>query len=286
MQHFYRNQFIFVFLIVISVFVFSGCRQEATIEPETSGSELTNTYGQEIPAYSNVDFSPLDSSLFRKNEAGRYYYADPDVSTFTGIDVSAHQDAIDWQAVASDGIDFAMLRVGYRGYGSEGRLNVDDMFFANYEGATAAGLKVGVYFFSQATTPDEAREEACFLLDQISGLRISYPIAYDWEAIDYDTARTDGMTTEQISDCAAAFCDEISQHGHRVLVYFNRELGYFDYDLSKLQDYHFWLAEYLAAPTFVYDFKIWQYSKEGAVRGVNGNVDLNLAVYDFSTGQQ
>lgn len=270
-------------LLLAFILTASGCFLHLPAEPETTASSgLTNTYGHEIPAYSDVEFSPLDAELFIKNEAGRYFYADPEVKTFTGVDVSAHQGAVDWNAVKNDGIDFVMLRIGYRGYGTEGKLNEDDYFRSNYENAKAVGLDIGVYFFSQATTPEEAREEADFVLNHIRGYDISYPVAYDWEAIDYDTARTDGMTTEQISDCAVAFCDTISQDGYSVLVYFNRELGYFNYDLSKLQNYHFWLAEYLSTPTFVYDFKIWQYSKEGQVDGINGNVDLNISVYDFA----
>lgn len=263
--------------------LFSGCVSFTPPESSTTASSgLTNTYGQEIPAYSDVEFSPLDAELFMKNEEGRYFYADSAVKTYTGVDVSSHQGSVDWNAVKNDGIDFTMLRVGYRGYGPEGKLGDDDTFRYNYENAKAAGLDVGVYFFSQATTPEEAREEARFVLDRIDGLDITYPVAYDWEAIDYDTARTDGMTTEQISDCAAAFCDTVAQRGYTVLVYFNRELGYFNYDLSKLQDYHFWLAEYLSAPTFVYDYKIWQYAKDGSVDGINGNVDLNISVHDFA----
>ena len=269
-------------LQILLLTVLTGCRLSVP-EPETqTQAALTNTYGQEIPVYSDVEFSRLDPALFVKNEAGRYYYADPSVNTFTGVDVSAFQETVDWAAVKNDGIDFVMLRVGYRGYGSEGKLGTDDMFLENYHDAVAAGLDVGVYFFSQAIDPTEAKEEARFVLEQIKDLDITYPVAYDWEAIDYATARTDGMTTEEISDCAVAFCDEISQHGYRALVYFNRELGYFNYNLSKLQNYHFWLAEYLSTPTFVYDFKIWQYTTEGRVEGIDGNVDLNISVYDFA----
>lgn len=248
-------------------------------EPEVS----TNTYGREIPAYTNVDVSPFDPQLFVADENGRYRYADSSVASYTGIDVSTFQGEIDWAAVKNDGIDFAMLRVGYRGYGKEGKLGEDDRFRSNYENAKNAGIHVGVYFFSQATTPAEAAEEAEFVLNLIRDCEISYPVAYDWEAIDYDTARTDGMTTEQITDCAVAFCDTISKNGYPVLIYFNRELGYYNYDLSKVSSYHFWLAEYLEAPTFVYDYKIWQYSKEGTVAGINGSVDLNISLFDFST---
>lgn len=274
-------------LLIIVVLMFSFLCSSCSFfgfadEPATTTEALTSPYGYEIPAYSDVERSILDPSLFVMDENGRYYYADDFVQTFTGIDVSVFQQEIDWNAVKNDGIDFAMLRVGYRGYGPEGKIGDDDLFYTNYTNALAAGLKIGVYFFSQATTPEEAREEANFVLDKINGLNISYPVAYDWEVIDYDDARTDQMTTEQISDCAVAFCNTISEKGYDVLVYFNRELGYFNYDLSRVNQYHFWLAEYLSTPTFIYDYKIWQYSKEGSVAGIEGTVDLNISVYDYS----
>ena len=269
---------VLVFTLICSSCSFFGL----TAEPTTVTEPLTTPNGNEIPAYSDVERTNLDPSLFLKDEKDRYYYADDMVQTYTGIDVSVFQQTIDWNAVKNDGVDFAMLRIGYRGYGPEGKIGEDDLFYTNYTNALAAGLKVGVYFFSQATTPEEAREEAAFVLEKIRGLDIAYPVAYDWEVIDYDEARTDNMTAEQISDCAVAFCDAISASGHSVLVYFNRELGYFNYDLSKLNQYHFWLAEYLTTPTFIYDYKIWQYSKEGHVEGIDGIVDLNISVYDYS----
>ena len=268
-------------LFVVQVFLLSACSFFFTPEPETTEAPLTSPYGDEIPAYSDVGRTDLNSELFLKDEKDRYYYNDDSVKTFTGVDVSVFQEEIDWEAVKNDGIDFAMLRVGYRGYGTEGLIGEDDLFYTNYENALAAGLDVGVYFFSQATTPEEAREEARFVLDRIKGLNITYPVAYDWEAIDYDDARTDNMTTEQISDCAVAFCQTVSESGYQVLVYFNRELGYFNYDLSKVNRYHFWLAEYVTTPTFIYDYKIWQYTKEGQVDGIDGNVDLSICVYDY-----
>lgn len=238
--------------------------------------------GDVIPVYNDVEKSVLDPDKFRKNEKGRVYYDDPEVTLYNGIDISVYQGEIDWEAVKNDGIDFVMLRAGYRGYGTNGSLNEDENFRKNCENAFAAGLKVGVYFFSQAITVKEAREEAAFTLKIIKDYDITYPVAYDWEVIDYDTARTDGLDNETITQCALAFCERISQAGYQSTIYFNCALGYFSYDLSLVKNHYFWLAEYKDAPSFIYDFRIWQYTQEGAVAGVNTKVDMNISLTDFS----
>lgn len=175
-----------------------------------------------------------------------------------------------------------MLRVGYRGYGQKGIMGKDDKFDSNYEGAKKAGLKVGAYFFSQATNESEAREEADFVLDAVRDCPLDYPIAYDWEFVDNDEARTNGMTSEDITVCAKAFCEAIKSAGKVPVIYFNCETGYFNYDLPQVKDYDFWLAEYYDTPSFYYNYKMWQYSKTGSVDGISGDVDMNISIVDFS----
>lgn len=272
-------------LIVLFILILCSCTvgnvipEIPTAEPTTV---LRDANGDVIPVYSDVDRSVLDPELFVKNETGRVFYDDDSISVYTGIDVSVFQGEIDWEKVKADGIDFVMLRAGYRGYGPTGKINEDAKFRQNFEGAYAAGLKIGVYFFSQAISVREAQEEADFVLDLIKDYDIAYPVAYDWEAIDYDTARTDGLDNDTITSCAAAFCEKIKNAGYESIIYFNRSLGYFSYDLSKVNDYHFWLAEYNDTPSFIYNYKLWQYSREGSVDGIEGSVDLNIAITDFS----
>lgn len=169
-----------------------------------------------------------------------------------------------------------MIRVGYRGY-SQGALQMDERFRENMDGALAAGLDVGVYFFSQATSVLEAEEEADFVLSAVRGYPIKYPVAFDWEFIDGAEARTDGMDGDTVTQCATAFCDLISVAGYTPMVYFNQELGYLFYQLDQLDASQFWLAEYDTKPDFFYDFEMWQYTHTGVVPGIQGNVDLNLA---------
>ena len=208
-------------------------------------------------------------------EGGFKRYKSEDTLASVGVDVSSHQQEIDWELVAANGVEFAMIRVGYRGY-TEGEIQPDEYFVQNIEGARAAGLDVGVYFFSQALDEQEAIDEANYVLEQIKDYPLSYPVIFDWEDIEAD-ARTDGMDSVQLTKNAIAFCDTIEQAGYRAGVYFNQRFGYEEFDLESLQDYVFWLAEYNDTPSFSFHFQIWQYCNDGRVDGIKTDVDLNLA---------
>lgn len=269
-----------VIIIVITLsLLFCGCsiitdREETTNEPIYA----TDVDGEFVPIHKDVEESKLDPKLFSLDSNGRMTYPDAGFDTKTGIDISVFQGDIDWTAVKNDGIDFAMLRIGFRGYGSKGIMEADSKFETNFEAAKKAGLDVGVYFYSQAVTPEEAREEARFVLSILGEKQLDFPVAYDWEYVDYAQARTSGMTSEQITLCAEAFCEEIALSGREVIIYFNREIGYFEYDLTKLKDIDFWLAEYSDYPTFIYKFNMWQYTDSGKVSGINSPVDLNIYI--------
>ena len=197
----------------------------------------------------------------------------------TGVDVSSHQKQIDWQQAAEAGVEFAVVRVGYRGY-SEGEIFLDTSARENIEGALAAGVDVGVYFFSQATSAEEAVEEARFVLDVIDGYSISYPVLFDWEPINAE-ARTDAVTGPEMTAFAKAFCGEIADAGYLAGVYFNQNDGYNSYDLRALRDYEFWLAEYADSQSFAYEVQLWQYDYQGRVPGIETTVDLNLCYKDY-----
>lgn len=223
-----------------------------------------------------MPLNPYDKAAFVRDAKGRVTYEQGGRRARAGIDVSTHQKDIDWQAVAADGVEFAILRLGHRGY-SEGGLFLDQTFEQNLQGALEAGLEVGVYFFSQAVTPEEAEEEADYVLEILDGQALAFPVAFDWEPISGDTARTDGLSGAVLTRCAAAFCKRIADAGYRPAVYFNQTQGYLHYDLRELTDYELWLAEYDAVPDFYYHFDLWQYSHTGRVDGIQGDVDLDLA---------
>lgn len=267
-----------IFLLVALSIVMTGCMldfSEITTEQYNS-PYATDVNGELVPVHENVDESELDPKLFYIDENSRMKYSDESKVTLTGIDVSVFQGDIRWDEVASDGIDFAILRIGYRGYGSKGIMGIDNNFIKNYDGAKNAGIDVGVYFYSQATNADEAREEARFVLEALEDRVLQFPVVYDWEYVDNAEARTANMTSEEITICATAFCDEIKKAGREVMIYFNREIGYFEYDLTLINEYDFWLAEYSDYPTFIYKFNMWQYTDSAKVNGIDSTVDLNI----------
>lgn len=207
---------------------------------------------------------------------GRYYYElDSAAAAKTGIDVSDNQGWIDWDAVASDSIQFAMIRAGFRG-ATEGSLFPDDYFEYNLSAAQAVGLECGVYFFSQAVNVEEAEEEARYVLSLLDGVELDYPVAYDFEvnAAGIDS-RAEGITGEQATANARAFCAAIQDAGYDAMVYGNNyDLAL--YDSSLLSDYPLWYAEYGSAPMCRQAFRIWQYRSDGQVAGIETAVDLNL----------
>lgn len=225
-----------------------------------------------LPVLENVAVNAYDRASFARDESSRISYP----SAAVGIDVSSYQGEVDWEQVAGAGVEFVMLRCGYRGY-SKGAIMSDKNFAQNIRGALDAGLQVGVYFFSQATSVWEAEEEADYVLEAIRGYDVAYPVAFDWEFI-YGSgdARTNEMKPEAVTRFAGAFCDRIAQAGYTPLIYFNQDLGYLTYQLDRLTDYTFWLAEYNAAPAFYYHFDLWQYSHAASVPGISGAVDLDL----------
>ena len=224
-----------------------------------------------LPILADVPVNEYDASVFAADENGWLHYHDAPL----GIDVSSYQGEIDWEQVAASGIRFAMIRAGLRGY-TKGGLMVDAMFERNIREARAAGLDVGVYFFSQAVDAAEAEEEAEFLLTLIRDKDVTYPVVFDWERINDAAARTNGVTSEEVTGCAAAFCEAVAAAGYTPMIYFNMDQGYLAYSLDQLTDYAFWLAEYQQSPGFFYRFDLWQYTHRGSVPGIEGYVDLDL----------
>ena len=226
-----------------------------------------------ITPYENVPVNTLKPEEFRTVD-GIPSYTGSEYSTYLGIDTSEHQWEVNWNAAAQV-LDFAYVRLGYRGY-TEGGLFLDPWFETNLAGASAAGLDTGVYFFSQATNVSEAIEEAEFVIDHLRGFRVNLPIIYDWEKIDEEQARTTGLGDLTLTDCAVAFCRTIENAGYDAGVYFNRYLGYYGFDLSRLTDYAFWVSVPGDFPDYYYACDFWQCNFEASIPGVTGNADLNL----------
>ena len=221
-----------------------------------------------------VPVNELTADMFAASGEVRYLGTKYDV--LRGVDVSEHQMEIDWQQVAASGVDYAYIRLGRRGY-TEGGLFEDPWFARNMQGANAAGLKTGVYFFSQAINVAEAIEEAQFVIEHILQYRVTCPVVYDWEKVPDPNARTAELSVQTRTDCAVAFCETIRRAGYTPCVYFNRNLGYYGYDLTRLTDYMFWFSlPESPFPNFYYACDMWQYSFTETVPGIEGETDMNL----------
>jgi len=210
-------------------------------------------------------------------QGAKYHFAE-DGSLITGegilgIDVSKWNGNIDWNAVKNSGVSYVIIRCGYRG-SSEGKLIEDPKYEANIQGASAAGLKVGVYFFSQAVDEVEAVEEASMVLEQIKNYKLSYPVFIDVEA---SGGRGDKLDKAARTAVCKAFCTTIQNAGYTAGVYSNKLWMEGKIDMGSLNSYKVWLAQYAAAPTYAGKYDIWQYKAKGSVSGISGNVDMNIS---------
>ena len=220
----------------------------------------------------------IEIDLSQLQTGGTFYAYEnsaDDVITSVGVDVSTYQGTVDWAAVKDAGVDYVIVRAAYRGY-ETGKIVPDDLYEQNIRGAVDAGLHVGVYLYSQALSEDEAREEADYLLGLIEGLPVDYPVVYDQEEYTADQARTDGLTGEQATLNALAFCERVYDAGYLPMVYTNNDWAQNMYDMERLDHYPIWYADYTAAPSLTGGFAMWQYTDSGQVPGVTGPVDLNL----------
>lgn len=211
-----------------------------------------------------------------KNEQGRFsYYEEGNLVSQTAVDVSDLQGKIDWERVSEDGIDFAMIRLGRRGY-TEGNIYLDNYYYENVSGVQSEGMPFGVYFFSQAITEDEAIEEANFVIKHLSGSGISYPVVFDHEPVESADGRANNLSKNELTHITKAFCQKIEDAGYTPMIYGNA----FDMErlnLNDLKGIDIWYAEYESSqPTGQFDFAMWQYSSTANVSGINTQADLSI----------
>lgn len=261
--------------------------EEVYTPTETTGETILFRDKYEVPIYADRTPIKVKDGDF-KWKGDRLVYTGRRFDTLFGIDISAYQNRategeIDWEAVADDGVDFVMVRAGFRGT-STGSLNADAFYGQNIEGAMEAGLETGVYFFAQAITVEEAIEEAEFVLELLEDYEIDGPIAYDWEMHDA-TYRVYGTTPEMATACAIAFCERIEEAGYDAMIYAGSYVSYIKYDQGAIEKYLHWYPEYknedseVLAPTFLYQMDYWQFSSNCTVDGIGGRVDGNIHFY-------
>ncbi len=232
-----------------------------------------------VPIANDLRHNTYDLSLFNRMDNGRMSYVSSDVSTETWIDVSKFQGRIDWDGVASDGIDGVIMRLGYRGY-SKGDIMPDDTFEYNMKGATRNGLKVGVYFLSQAISEDEAVEEAEYVIEKLQDYDVDGPVAIDIELVGGDDGRGNALSNAERTRYTVAFLERIKKAEYDTLIYGNMKSFLIMLDIADLEDYPKWFAYYDDQPYWPYEMDYWQYTEKGRVDGIDGDVDLNIRFLD------
>lgn len=280
-------------------------REEAFSDLKTSitqgtsiSASLRRFYPNDVVVYADggYKFFPISETLkkhdyvydnFTMQENGEIVYTDDSqiVQSLKGIDVSKHQGEINWKKVAGDDISYAFIRAGFRG-STEGKLVEDEYFKDNIEGTLDNGIHVGIYFYTQTVTEQEAEEEAEFVIDLIKKYDVTYPVVFDIEEVTSSSARTSKMTKEDYTKATIAFCEKIKEAGYTPMIYGNLKSFMIMLDMEQLEDYEKWFAFYDMPVYFPYAFSIWQYSSKGSVNGISGEVDLNICMKDFSQQEQ
>ena len=229
------------------------------------------------PVLDEVKKHDLLSENFVENDKGEMQYVENGVMTsHKGIDVSKYQGDIDWKAVKEDGVEYAFVRLGLRGYES-GKLVLDEYFDKNMRGANEADVAAGVYFFTQAITVEEAKEEAAYVLENITEYDVTCPIVFDVEMIVGANGRANNLTKEERTDITIAFCEVIRQAGYTPMIYGNVKCFTKMLDLARLEDYEKWYAFYDNYMYIPYEVSCWQYTEKGTVKGIKNKVDLNIS---------
>lgn len=258
----------------------------AKVIEEQSAINVTNVYVPERKlSEGKVAMNAYNTDNFRiDNGFMAYFDENGNKISHLGVDLSYHNGDINWQELKAAGCEFVILRIGYRGY-TEGGLIKDEKFDEYYEGAKSVGLNVGVYFFTQAISVEEAEAEADYVLEILDGRQLEYPVAYDTEDVNDDGARTnqEDISDELRSEMIIAFCEKIKSKGYYPIVYASESWMRRDMELEMLTGYEFWAPQYRSENDFLYDFTIWQYTEEGNIPGIKGEVDLDISMVDYAS---
>ena len=262
-------------------------QEKAKEDPATDGQHtaVTNRDGKEewvlISPYltkNTYDFTKIEekAGLKRYMENGRNL-------SYVGVDISKQTGSVNFNGLKAAGVDYVMIRLGGRGY-STGQITLDENFKTNIEGAIAAGLDVGVYFYSQAVNQDEAVQEANFVVQNLEPYKgkVKYPVAFDMEFVSHDKTRIDGLSREERTTVAQSFLEGVKAAGYVPMLYGDKEWLIKEIDLAKLQDYDVWLAQETDMPDYPYQYAMWQYSTKGVVNGITGDANLNICFIGYS----
>lgn len=259
--------------------------EEATDDPATDGKhtlvELPDGTTEWLLINPYLDKNEYVYTNLQNKNGIMEYIEDGKTTSYFGVDISKEQGYVDFNELKKAGVDYVMIRVGARGYGN-GQLVEDDYFLDNMKRANDAGLKLGVYFFSQAITVEEAIEEADYVLEKIKGYQVTYPVAFSMEYVANDTSRIEELDREEKTDITIAFLERIKEAGYKTAIYADKEWILKQLDQTVLADYDLWLAQAKELPDYPYRFTMWQYSTTSSIEGIAGNANLNISFIDYS----
>lgn len=257
----------------------TGTSTVETLRPYYPNDIVLITGGQYhfVPIIDGLKRSNYQTENLSYDDRGFASYAENgEVISHKGIDVSKFQGKINWDKVKEDGVEFAFIRVGYRGYGESGTLNTDATFEANMAGANRAGIHAGVYFYTQAINEEELLEEVDLVLKEIAPYKVDCPVVFDVEKVN-GNGRMNNISVEERTKLTILFCEKIKEAGYKPMIYQNMEMGSMLLDMTQLEEYDKWFAYYGDNFYYPYAYDVWQYSESGVVRGVPEKVDLNIS---------
>lgn len=257
-------------------------------DPETDGRHISvlNQNGEEewVEISDKIAANTYDLTKIKIVNGQMAYYQDGEKASFLGVDLSKSNGTVDFEVLKAEGIDFVMLKLGGRGYES-GLITLDDNFPKNMAKAAEAGLEVGVYFFSQAITVEEAEKEADFVIENLVPYQkqMTYPVVFDMEYVANDEARIELTDEETKTEIADAFLTKIADAGYQPMIYGNKNWLLTAILPEKLLDeYPVWLSDQSPVPDYPYDFKLWKYAAGETIPGVEGTVDYTISFVDYT----
>lgn len=261
--------------------------EEARNDPATDGKHtlITNRDGSEewvlISPY--LTKNTLDFTRMEDNGGLKRYMENGRKISYVGVDISKHTGKIYFPGLKAAGIDYVMIRLGSRGY-SSGQIALDENFKENIDGALEAGLDVGIYFYSQAISQDEAVQEANFVVQNLEPYRgkVKYPVAFNMGFVSNDKSRIEGLSREDKTNVTISFAEAVKASGYVPMVYGDKEWLIKEVDLAKLQDYDIWLSQEEDIPDYPYRYAMWQYDTDGILNGIDGGADLNICFVGYS----
>ena len=262
-------------------------QEEVQNDPSKDGKHtlITNRDGTDEWVLMNpyLTKNTFDSTKMEEKAGLKRYMENGKKISYVGVDISKQTGSVNFRSLKAAGVDYVMIRVGGRGY-STGQISLDDDFKEHIEGAIAEELDIGIYFYSQAISPEEAVQEASFVIQNLEPYRahIKYPVAFDMEFVANDEARIDGLSREDRTNVTIAFLEAVKGAGYVPMVYGDKEWLILEVDLTKLQNYDIWLAQEADIPDYPYQYAMWQYSTKGVVNGIKGDANLNICFIGYS----